>query len=101
MNLSPFNDHYSQSLVEYMKQILSVGETNLLDFGELLRGMGKLEDAEKYYLRLLNQLPDDHEDIHLCYFQLGRVANDRDDCESSLEWYQWRREGGLRGLQPP
>jgi tetratricopeptide (TPR) repeat protein len=87
MSLCSFNNHQLESLFQHMKNELGIGETNLLKFGEILKDMGKFEHAEKYILRLLNQLPHHHRDIGSCYFQLGSVAYNKDDYESSLEWY--------------
>jgi tetratricopeptide (TPR) repeat protein len=61
--------------------------------------MGKFDDAEKYFLRLLNELPSDHEDIAHCYHSLGCVAQDKDHFDSSLEWHHKSLEIKIRTLK--
>ncbi len=86
MNLCSYNDHHLQTLFQHMKKQLDVGETNLLNFGTILQNMGKVDHAEKYYIRLLNQLSNDHREVPVCYHQLGIVAENKGDYESSLKW---------------
>ncbi|CAF4465225.1 unnamed protein product, partial [Adineta steineri] len=49
-------------------------ETNLISCGHLLRQMKKLDDAEKYFSRLLKEIPEDHEDFSQCYQALGLIC---------------------------
>jgi len=49
---------YDQNLkliFNYIKNEYSHSETGLLSFGRVLRQMGKFNEAEKYYLKFLNQ----------------------------------------------
>ncbi|CAF4288265.1 unnamed protein product, partial [Rotaria sordida] len=64
------------------------GQPNLGQFGNLLIGMGKFDDAEKYYHRLLKELPDDHQDIASCYNGLGIVAFNKGSYNLSLYHHQ-------------
>ena len=87
MVLCSENDHQLQPLFQHMKNELGTGDTNLLRFGHVLKDMGKLDDAEKYFHRYLNQLPDDDPDISACYHALGIVTDIKGDYDSSLKWY--------------
>ncbi|CAF1368394.1 unnamed protein product [Adineta steineri] len=86
MSLCSFDDEQLQALFQHMKNQLGKEETNLLKFTQILKDMGKLEEAEKYIFRLLNQLSKDHKDIASCYFQLGGIARCKSDYDLSLEW---------------
>jgi tetratricopeptide (TPR) repeat protein len=99
MMLCSENDHQLQSLFEHMKNELGAGETNLLHFGDVLRRMGKLDDAEKYYHCYLDQLSADHPDISSCYHALGSVTDDNGDYDSSLKWHNKSLEINMRTLK--
>ncbi|UJR26371.1 hypothetical protein I4U23_007704 [Adineta vaga] len=73
---------------EPMKTQYNTGQMNLLSFGKILRKMQKFDDAEKFYRRLLKELPHDHINIADCHYNLGLVADEKGDYESSLEWHQ-------------
>ena len=62
--------------------------------------MGKLDDAEKYYHRYLNQLSHNHPDIPNCYHALGRVTSEKNDYDSSLMWCNKSLEIFMRTLEP-
>jgi tetratricopeptide (TPR) repeat protein len=99
MMLCSENDHQLQSLFQYMKKKLGTGKTDLLQFGHVLRDMGKLDDAEKYYRRYLDQLSADHPDISSCYHALGSVADEKGNYDSSLKWYNKSLEINMRTLE--
>ena len=63
-------------------------ETNLISCGYLLQDMGQLHDAEKYFIRLLKEVPSNQEDFIQCYDSLGFLTFIRNNYESSLQWYQ-------------
>ncbi|CAF1179093.1 unnamed protein product [Adineta steineri] len=98
MSLCSFDDHQLQSLFQHMKNEPGEKETNLLKFSRILRKMGKFEYAEKYLLRLVNQLTRDHPDIVDCYFQLGSVAYHKGDYEASLKWHRKLLEFDMQTL---
>jgi len=62
--------------------------TNLLSFSNVLWTMGKFDEAEKYYQRVLNEIPHDHKYLSRCYYGLGKVAFEKGNYDSSLEWHQ-------------
>lgn len=71
----------------YLKKEYGGGdeETDLLCAGTVIRRMGHSDRAEKYFLRLLNQLPHDHHYLSSCYYNLAVVANDKGAYDTSLE----------------
>jgi tetratricopeptide (TPR) repeat protein len=81
-------DQQLQTFIQHKKNELDIIETDLLSFGFVLEDMGKLDDAEIYYHRVLNQLSKDHEDIPRCYHALGEVTQKKGDYDSSLKWYK-------------
>ncbi len=80
-------DHQLQSIIEYKKNELNIVDTDILSFGFILEDMKKLDDAEKYYHYILNQLPKDDVDITRCYHALGEITQKKEDYDLSLKWY--------------
>ena len=95
------NDHTSKSVLEHMKKNYGGDETqtDLLSFGTVLANMGNFNDAEKYYHRLLNQLPADDYGIAHCYHNLGQIALEKEDYQSSLQYFQKSLEIKLQSLK--
>jgi hypothetical protein len=85
MVLCSDNSNQLKTLYEQMKNKLGTGETDLLRFGHVLRGMGKLDDAEKYVRRFLVQLPDHDPNISHGYHALGMVSDLKGEFEASLK----------------
>ena len=100
MRLYSFNDHQLKELFEYMQKKGINGETNLLDFANVLSSMSKWNDAEKYYQRYLNGSSHNRKDIDKCYSGLGSLANKKGDYESSLKWHFKSLEIKTRTLKP-
>jgi tetratricopeptide (TPR) repeat protein len=86
MTLCSDHDHDLKSVVDHMKDQYGTEQTRLLVFGHVLVDMAHFDDAEKYYLRLLKELAPDDSDIPHCYHALGKVACEKADYESSLQW---------------
>ena len=59
---------------------------NLLSLGYILQKMNKLNEAEKYYHRLYNELPDNDEHITGCCLNLGNLLFLKHNYDISLEW---------------
>jgi tetratricopeptide (TPR) repeat protein len=85
MTLCSDNDPQLKAIFKPLKSETKNGETNMLSFGDVLWKMGKFSEAEKYYQRLLTELSGD---IAECYFALGNIAMENDDCDKSYEWHQ-------------
>ncbi|CAF1101344.1 unnamed protein product, partial [Rotaria sordida] len=89
MILSNHNDENIKQLFNNIKNEYSGinNETSLLSFGNILYQMGKYDLAEKYFHRLLNDLPKNHDDISKCYYSLGVLALIKDNYDLSLNWH--------------
>jgi tetratricopeptide (TPR) repeat protein len=80
-------------------QLDSINDDNkLLSFGHVLMTMGKVEEAEIYYRRLLDQLPSNHRDFARCQEALGVVAVEKGDYDSSLRFHQQSLEINMKTL---
>ncbi|CAF1107917.1 unnamed protein product [Adineta ricciae] len=64
-------------------------QVTILSFGDVLCRIGKVNEAEKYYSRLLTELPaDDLENLAECYYALGNIFNEKDDYKLSSQWHE-------------
>ncbi len=100
MKLCSNNDHHLKTLFQHMEKEYMDRETTLLNFARLLEDMGKLDDAEKYYRRSLNELPGNYGDIAYYYDGLGNVAQKKGEYESSLKWHNKSLQIKMRTLKP-
>jgi tetratricopeptide (TPR) repeat protein len=82
------NDFDLKNAFDHLKKEYNAKEMDLFSFGHVLCDMGSYDDAKKFYLRFLDDLPSDHKDLASCYHALGTVAADKGDCNLSLEWYE-------------
>jgi tetratricopeptide (TPR) repeat protein len=73
---------------EFMNSQYNDEETNLIVLANILREAGRLDEAEKYCYRLLEQLSQDQLDRVACYHGHGDVANDKGDYDKSLEFHK-------------
>ncbi len=87
MILSNNNDENLKILFQNIKNEINQ-QTNLLSFANILHQMGKYDLAEKYFHRLLADLPNDHEDIFRCYHALGVIALIKNNYDLSLQWHE-------------
>jgi tetratricopeptide (TPR) repeat protein len=62
-------------------------EINLRFFGDVLRQMGKHDQAEKTYHRLLNELPANDPSIVHLYRSFGILYRTKGEYDSSLQWF--------------
>lgn len=91
MKLCSDDNDTTKLMYKMLKSELSIdgiGETTLLDFGKVLIDMGKFNEAEKYFHRLLRSLSNSHLDVADCYYGLGQIDTKKGEYESSLEWHQ-------------
>jgi tetratricopeptide (TPR) repeat protein len=83
------DEHRLKPLFEHMKKTFGGDNTaTLLTFGKALCGMGKYDLAEKFYHRLLNELPSDHYLLSESYYSLGLLLKDKRDSDLSLQYLQ-------------
>jgi tetratricopeptide (TPR) repeat protein len=99
MILCSENGHQLQSLFQHMRNDLGSGATDSLQFGHVLRRMGRLDDAENYYHRYLNQLSVNDPNLSCCYHALGMVTGARGDDDACLKWYKKSLEIKMRTLE--
>jgi tetratricopeptide (TPR) repeat protein len=71
MTLSDDSDHELKSVFEYMINQYGDGERNLLSLGAVLYDMGKFNEAEKCYRRILD---DEIDDNHVITVVLSKMA---------------------------
>jgi pentatricopeptide repeat protein len=88
MRLSTEKHKRLKQTFEPMKNQYHIEQLNLLSFGKILQKMSKYDEAEKFYRRLLKELPSDHPNIVDCHYGLGIIMDEKGDYESSLEWHQ-------------
>jgi tetratricopeptide (TPR) repeat protein len=90
MKLCGDDEHDMKKLFEHMKKSYGGGgkEVNLRSFGVVLHHMGKYDLAEKFYRRLLGELPPNDPLLSSLYYSLGLVIEDKGDHDSSLQWHQ-------------
>jgi tetratricopeptide (TPR) repeat protein len=102
LTLCSDSDDNLKPIFEYMKNEYDEGdgESSLFSFGILLFKMGQFDKAEKYYHRLLKELPNDHEDLAGCYHNLGMIDNHKGDYDSSLQWFNKALEIYARIMKP-
>jgi tetratricopeptide (TPR) repeat protein len=88
MTLCSEEEHDLKQVLMDMKQQIGNGRTNLRKLGHLLWDMGELKLAEKYFNRLLKQLPT-NDLLHINLYEgLAKLASQKGDHEISMKWYQ-------------
>ena len=88
LTLCGSHDHDLQTIFNHMKSQDRQGELDLIILGNVLRRMGKYDEAEKYYLRCLDGLsPDDKRNLSACYYALGCVDENKHSYQSGLRWF--------------
>ena len=88
MTLCSENDSGFKNVLIHMKQQLGSGETNLRTLGKVLRKMGRLELAEFYLNRLLNDLPAKHPLLGDLYGDLSEIAGLMKNYDKSVEYQE-------------
>jgi tetratricopeptide (TPR) repeat protein len=89
MALCGANEHGLCHLLEHMRRGYgSEEESTLLSFGSAMWRMGKFNEAEKYYRRLLKEFSSDDPSLGYLYHNLGIVTYDKGDYDTSLQCYQ-------------
>jgi tetratricopeptide (TPR) repeat protein len=93
MVLSSETDHQLKSVLK------PNSDKDSLDFGKAFCKLRRFDDAEKYYLHFIKSLPVDHEDIVLYYEELGNLEREKDDYDSSLQWFNKSLEIRMKILE--
>ena len=102
LRLCTENENDLKATCEHMKNQYGKHneQTDLLSFGSALTKMGRYDEAEKYFQRLLNELPSDHWGIADCYHNLGEIEMERGDYRSSLIWHKKSLDLRRKRLKP-
>lgn len=87
LQLSSDQNHNLKVLYKHMRGELCKSSISILSYGNVLRVMGKLDHAEKFYHRYLHELSPDHPDVGNCYYNLGLVTQEQGNYQSSLIWF--------------
>ncbi|CAF2805015.1 unnamed protein product [Rotaria sp. Silwood2] len=88
MKLCTENDCQLKSIFNILRNEYHYGQdSNLLSFGEFLIKQGYLNEAEKYYLRLIDELSHHPDNMIQCYNALGTLAKDKHYYELSIQWF--------------
>ncbi|CAF0992439.1 unnamed protein product [Rotaria sordida] len=98
MKLCNEDDQNIKSTFDYIKKDQNE-ETNLFSFINILRRLGKSDEAEKYCLRLSVELSRNDYDLSVCYQILGNLASEKNDLETCLTWYKKSLECATRSLK--
>ncbi len=88
MTLCGDDEHDLKQVLMDMKNQSGIGETNLHTLAKLLWNMGELDLAEKYYTRLLNELPPNNPLLSTLYRELSRIASQRGNFNKSVELHK-------------
>lgn len=95
------NNQELQNAFEHVKkEYTTKTKMDLFSFGHVLCDLGNYDDAKRFYLRFLDDLPSNHQDIVTCYQALGDVAADKGEADLSLEWYEKLHDLLARTLKP-
>lgn len=84
--LSSDDNSQLKPIFDHIKHQYGENDINLLSFGNALRRMGNLDDAEKCYQRLLNDTLYNQDLISRSYHHLGRIAEAKGDYDISLDY---------------
>lgn len=86
MKLYSDDEHDLKEVLELMRQQNGKGPTNLRTLGKLLWVMGELHLAERYYCRLIKQLPFNDFWLSVLYDDLMRITSQKHEYDESLRW---------------
>ena len=86
MALCGDDEHDLQGILADMKQQYEREKMNLRTLGKFLWEIGKLGMAEKYLMRLLEQLPSNHPLLGTLYMDLSQLASQNRNYNKSIEW---------------
>ncbi|CAF4514892.1 unnamed protein product, partial [Rotaria socialis] len=88
MTLCSDDEHDLKQVIIDMKDHFLSREINLQTLAKLLWEMGKPDLAEKYFIRLLEQLPLQDPLLGDLYHDLGRLASHVGNLDKSMEWHK-------------
>ena len=86
LTLCSDDDYHLKPIFDHIKHQYGENDINLLSFGNALRRMGKLDEAEICFQRLLNDSTYDQDFTGRTYHHLGRIAETKGDYDTSLDY---------------
>jgi tetratricopeptide (TPR) repeat protein len=98
MSLCSDDEHDLKQVLVHMKNQQGSGDMNLRTLGKLLWKMGKLDLAEKYYVRYLDDLASNNPSFRALYDDLAEITSQKGNYDASMQWHQkslamkWRNE---------
>ncbi|CAF1458530.1 unnamed protein product [Adineta steineri] len=87
MTLYSDNEHDLKQLLSHMKDQNGNGKADLSTLAKIVWKMGKFNLAEKYYLRLINEIPSNDPILIKLYEDLGDITSHKGDYDASIQWY--------------
>ncbi|CAF4777596.1 unnamed protein product, partial [Rotaria sp. Silwood2] len=100
MSLCGEDEHNLKEVLADMKKQNGTGETSLWTLGKLLWTMGKLDLAEKYYSRLLEEISPNDPSLRNLYADLSLIASQQGDYDKSVQWRQKSLEIKEQAAEP-
>lgn len=88
MTLCSEDDLVLKDILTHMKKQLGKTDTNLQILSRFLTEMGQFDLAEKYLIRLLEQLSSTHPSRADIYEELARITSQNKKFDKSMEWRQ-------------
>ena len=80
------DEHHLKAIFNQMREQYQNEEINLKTLAKFLSKMGKFQLAEKYYLRLINQLSSNDPSLINLYEELDHIASQQGYFDQSLQW---------------
>ncbi|CAF2228318.1 unnamed protein product [Rotaria magnacalcarata] len=88
MNFCSDEEHELKYVLVDIKEQFMSEETNLRTLGTVLWKMGKLDLAEKYFVRMLEEIPSDDPLVMDLYQDLGQLTSQMGCYDQSIQWHQ-------------
>jgi len=88
MTLCNDEEHDLKQVLMHMKKQNGCEATTLRTLGKLLWRMGKLDLAEKYYIRFLNEFLPHDVMLNALYEDLADITSQKGDYNTSIQWQQ-------------
>ncbi|UJR19425.1 hypothetical protein I4U23_022555 [Adineta vaga] len=87
MTLYSDDQHDLKQVLSHMKDQNGKGKADLWTLAKIVWKMGKFNLAEKYYLRLINEIPSTDLSLIKIYENLGDITSHKGDYDASIQWY--------------
>ena len=98
MTLCSDDDNHLKDILKDKKKEIGNGQTNLFILGKFLQGIGEFDLAERYFTRLLNELPLNDLLRGDVYDELAKVLSQNKKPDESIQWRQKYNEFKRKNL---